>query len=257
MGIDVPSDAPTRIEVLPAVAFDPLDAQSALDLILSASRNTFRYVVTPNVDHIVRLHADASIVSYYQSAWLSLNDSRALQLLLSLIGVPVPVARGSDLASMLLTTIDRSGARIAVVGCDPCVITELKSKHSRLTILHKNPPMGFYNDEALVSECVDFVRHAEPDFTFFAVGSPQQEMVAYRCLLDRRCQGIGLCIGAALLMHVGQEKRAPALLRATGFEWLFRFAKDPTRLWQRYLVRNPAILLLVAKEGWHRLWRQR
>jgi N-acetylglucosaminyldiphosphoundecaprenol N-acetyl-beta-D-mannosaminyltransferase len=31
-------------------------------------------------------------------------------------------------------------------------------------------------------------------------------------------------------------------MRQSGFEWLFRLAAEPRRLWRRYLVNNPAFI---------------
>jgi N-acetylglucosaminyldiphosphoundecaprenol N-acetyl-beta-D-mannosaminyltransferase len=39
--------------------------------------------------------------------------------------------------------------------------------------------------------------------------------------------------------------RAPAMLRSAGMEWLYRLAKEPGRLFKRYVLGNPAFLLKV------------
>lgn len=66
-----------------------------------------------------------------------------------------------------------------------------------------------------------------------ATGVPHQQ---------RFCHEFGACTRARLLMTAGglygymagQETRAPARLRAAGFEWAWRLAQDPRRLAGRY-----------------------
>src|SRR5579863_8937494 len=62
----------------------------------------FRYVVTPNADHITRLARSPELRDIYNRAWLCLNDSRVVQLLMRAGGIELPVIRGSDIAAELL-----------------------------------------------------------------------------------------------------------------------------------------------------------
>src|SRR5690606_14921788 len=126
-----------------------------------APREAFRYVVTPNVDHIVRLNSNTQLKPLYDSAWMSVNDSRLLQMLMRLLGVRLPLARGSDLVSHLLPSIAQSKASVAIVGSDATVIAGLQASYPNLAIHHHNPAMGFYKNPALISDCIDFVRAAQ------------------------------------------------------------------------------------------------
>ncbi len=55
-------------------------------------------------------------------------------------------------------------------------------------------------------------------------------------------------VGAAFDYLAGTKPAAPTLLRHAGFEWLFRLAVEPRRLWRRYLFGNSTFLWLVARE---------
>ena len=46
-------------------------------------------------------------------------------------------------------------------------------------------------------------------------------------------------VGAAFDFHAGLMPQAPALDAARGLEWIYRLAKEPRRLWKRYLRYNP------------------
>jgi exopolysaccharide biosynthesis WecB/TagA/CpsF family protein len=102
--------------------------------------------------------------------------------------------------------------------------------------------MGFIMKLEAVEDCLSFIERQSPfRFCFLAVGSPQQEMLA--ALLRQRgiARGLALCIGASLNFLTGRERRAPLWMQRLSLEWLYRLARDPRRLWVRYLVRGPRI----------------
>jgi N-acetylglucosaminyldiphosphoundecaprenol N-acetyl-beta-D-mannosaminyltransferase len=55
-------------------------------------------------------------------------------------------------------------------------------------------------------------------------------------------------VGAAFDFHAGLVRRAPAWMRRTGLEWLYRLACEPRRLWRRYLVTNSVFIVHLAAE---------
>lgn len=57
-----------------------------------------------------------------------------------------------------------------------------------------------------------------------------------------------LGIGAGLDFWAGTAQRAPEWVSAAGLEWLYRLAREPRRLWRRYLVRDPAFLWILLRE---------
>ena len=74
-----------------------------------------------------------------------------------------------------------------------------------------------------------------------AVGAPQQELLAHEMRASGRVRGTGLCIGAGIDFLVGAQSRAPRLVQRAHLEWAWRLAREPRRLWRRYLVDGPAI----------------
>ena len=207
----------------------------------------FRYVVTPNADHILRIVERTGLRAIYNGAWLCLNDSRVLQLLLRLGGIELPVVRGSDLAVELLSSQWIHGKRLIVIGGDERVSRWLYSLSGPDAIFHYNPPMGFIESKDAVDEIVDFIGCHLPAVVFLAVGSPNQEIVADACVRRALRGGIAFCIGAGILMAAGIERRAPPAFRFAGLEWLYRLAGDPRRLAGRYF-RDVRILRIVARE---------
>ena len=53
-------------------------------------------------------------------------------------------------------------------------------------------------------------------------------------------------VGAAFDFHAGLVPQAPAWMRRAGLEWLFRFCKEPRRLWKRYFKIVPSFIVRAA-----------
>ncbi len=66
--------------------------------------------------------------------------------------------------------------------------------------------------------------------------------------LDSINVSVALSLGATLDYYSGKKKRAPEWIRKVGFEWFFRLAKEPLRLWERYLIGNCYFIFLTVKQ---------
>jgi N-acetylglucosaminyldiphosphoundecaprenol N-acetyl-beta-D-mannosaminyltransferase len=223
------------------------DAMRLIESVDLSAANEFLYVVTPNADHIMRMAERPALRAIYDKAWLCLNDSRVVQLLLRAGGLELPVVRGSDLAAELLGSQWIRGKRVVVIGGDERVSRWLNSLAGPDIAFHYNPPMGFIQSRDEIDRVVEFIEQCLPAVVFLAVGSPNQEIVADACLRRGLRGGIAFCVGAGILMAAGIERRAPAAFRFAGLEWLYRLARDPKRLAGRYL-RDVRILRIVARE---------
>ena len=71
-------------------------------------------------------------------------------------------------------------------------------------------------------------------------------MAEMRPLLDA---SMLIGVGAAFDFHAGVKKQAPRFIQRSGFEWLFRLASEPRRLFARYAVVVPSFLGLVALQA--------
>lgn len=60
--------------------------------------------------------------------------------------------------------------------------------------------------------------------------------------------GAAISVGAALDTQAGLRQRAPKWTHRIGLEWLYRLAREPRRLWRRYLIGNTEFIWLVACE---------
>jgi exopolysaccharide biosynthesis WecB/TagA/CpsF family protein len=218
---------------------DLLSIQQCIRYIIEYEYREFGYIVTPNVDHIIRLNKNPLLVDVYNSALFSLCDSRIVKILAMFCSVKIPeVITGSDLTRILFDEIIAQEDRITIIGSDVSSIEKLKKKYSLRYICHYCPPMGFYKDDVEITKCIEFVQDHPSRFVFFAVGSPQQEVLAYKIYQNGESTGLGFCIGASINFLTGSETRAPKFVQMLALEWLFRLIQNPKRLWKRYLVEN-------------------
>lgn len=236
------------------IAFDPLDMAAAEAWLAARPADApFAFVVTPNVDHVVKLDAappDAEIRAAYHAAALRLCDSRIVARLARMRGVDLPVVPGSDLTAHLVTRIAQPRDRICLVGGDAAMLADLCTLRPDLDIVQHIPPMGMLRKPDAMAEAEAFVREAQARFTLLAVAMPQQEILALRVAEAGGAVGVGLCVGASLDFLTGRKTRAPLWMRKASLEWLHRLLSEPGRLWRRYLVEGPRIFLLTMR--WRR-----
>lgn len=216
---------------------------------------SFSFVVTPNVDHVVMLHEHEnedirkSFTDAYRTAALRLCDSRILQLLAKSRGIELEVVTGSDLTAHLFTQGCLDGRRIAVIGGDTSLVEELRNRYPAIEITQHQPPMGIINDPAACAQVVEFASQSLCDYIFFAIGAPQSELIAHRCLTSGTARGVALCIGASIEFLLGRKARAPRWMQHAKLEWAFRLLSEPRRLWRRYLVVGPRVFRLALNRS--------
>lgn len=203
--------------------------------VLRRMTHPFSYIVTPNVDHVVRLQHDPALQQAYAQASERVCDSRILAPLLASLGASVPeVIPGSDLTLCLLEEADRRLLTVALVGGSRQEAAWLADRYPGLRLLHHDPPMGFIDRPHEVQACLDFLYTHPAHLVLLAVGCPRQELLASR-IDPVRCSGVGLCIGASVRFAVGTLRRAPGWMQQARLEWLYRLLSEPRRLASRYL----------------------
>ncbi|MEM7728541.1 MAG: WecB/TagA/CpsF family glycosyltransferase [Pseudomonadota bacterium] len=239
---------PRHYDFIGAV-FDPLTPLQTLQRAKWMTMgHAFRYVVTPNVDHLVRLSREPEVYRpLYDSSWLSVCDSRILEAMAKMSGLPLSVVPGSDLTQQLFDNVITADDPITVIGADEEIVRIVKERYGLDRVHHYEPPMGLRHKPDEIAACARFIAEHPARYVFICVGSPQQEMIAKACVERGDCVGLGLCVGASLDFIGGRVARAPKWMQRIRMEWLHRLLSEPRRLWKRYLVEGPAIFWLWAK----------
>jgi N-acetylglucosaminyldiphosphoundecaprenol N-acetyl-beta-D-mannosaminyltransferase len=231
--------------------FDPIGSQEAPRAIAARAQRLapFAYVGTPNVDHLVRLDRRPELRRLYADAWLTLCDSRILELFASLSNVSLPAAPGADIVERLFTDHIAVDDTVLVVGASAAIVRALRERFGLTDLRWFDAPSGLKDDPGARAQCAAFIRANPAPWIFLAVGSPQQEMIAHDVAQAGDAVGVAVCCGASLAFLAGEVTRAPEWMRTSRLEWLHRLISEPGRMWRRYLVDGPRIL------GLWRRWR--
>jgi len=241
--------------VLFDLRFQATTLAGAVEVVMKASRERRTgLVVTPNVDHIVVMQSDMLMKHIYSSAMAVFADGMPIVWLSRFTGDPPLPERvtGADLLPAVCEAAARFGDTVFLLGGNPGVAA---AASNRLCALYPDlriagyycPPFGFDNDESETARTISMINESNADILCIGVGTPKQEKWAYRNL-NRFKVGPILCIGASLDFAAGTVRRSPEWLQRAGLEWCWRLAREPHRLWRRYLVRGPRFLKLATRE---------
>jgi len=210
-------------------------------------------VLTPNVDHVVMVEHDDRFRCAYQAADLSLADGMPVLWAARLLGAPLPEKiSGSDLVLPLMERAEAEGWRVYILGGATGVAVKaaerLATRFPRIVIAGTDAPrIDMDAPAASRADVVARVRASKADLVLVALGAPKQEQWIAEAAPDLR-PAVLLGVGAAVDFVAGTARRAPPWMSASGLEWLYRLAREPGRLWKRYLLRDPEFLLIVLRD---------
>jgi N-acetylglucosaminyldiphosphoundecaprenol N-acetyl-beta-D-mannosaminyltransferase len=156
---------------------------------------------------------------------------------------------GTDLMNAFFARTKSMDISHFFLGDTEDTLRRLKSKLERtytgLTIAGTcSPPFRSLTSEE-DDAIVDVVNQARPDVLWVALGLPKQErwIFEHRHRLD---VPLVLGVGAAFKFLAGTVRRAPGYVGHLGFEWLWRFAHEPRRLWRRVMIDAPQFVGLAS-----------
>lgn len=221
-----------------------------IDELLKNKRKS--YIVTPNVDHIVKLEEDSEFRLVYDKADLVLTDGMPLIWISKLIKTPiVEKVSGADLLPEVCKMANERNYSVFFLGAAPGVAEKaaniLRNKYEDLNICgYYSPKLGFENDKDEVNNIIGMINKEKPDILALALGTPKQEKFIYK-YKDELDVGITLNIGAAIDFLAGNVKRAPKWMQNSGLEWLYRLYKEPKRMFKRYIIDDMKIIRIIFK----------
>jgi N-acetylglucosaminyldiphosphoundecaprenol N-acetyl-beta-D-mannosaminyltransferase len=98
-------------------------------------------------------------------------------------------------------------------------------------------------EDAIVAE----INRSRADVVWVGIGVPKQEkwMARMRGRLDAP---VLVGVGAAFDFLAGLVPQAPPWMQRMGLEWSYRLAREPRRLWKRYLRYNPRFVYRIAAQ---------
>lgn len=239
-GATAPVAEHPRVE-LEGVTVDDIGFDAAVDALIDWARDgSGGYMVTTNVDYLVRAHRDPAFRRLLDGARLRVPDGMGVVYGARLAGRAL---RGTVTGRLLPQAVARrpDAPPIALMGGLPGAgepaVRRLESDGAKVA-LHVSPPMGFEIGGADDMAAVEQLRNARPGIVFVGLGSPKQDrwMAAHAADLP----GVAMVgIGAGIDVLGGMQPEAPAWMTRVGVEWAYRLFHDPRRLARRYLWDDP------------------
>ena len=212
-------------------------------------------LVTPNVDHLVKLQKDKDFYEVYRKADWVVCDSNIVCRASKLLKKPLPEAipGSSFFTDYYMYHKDDPDCRIFLLGAAEGIaekaMRNINSKVGRdIVVGAHSPSFGFEKNE---SECQDLVRMVNGSgatVLLVGVGAPKQEkwIMKYKDMMP----GVKLfmALGATIDFEAETLKRAPEAWRKLGLEWLYRFLKEPKRLFKRYFIDDMKFFWYFGKQ---------
>lgn len=204
--------------------------------------DTPHHIVTINPEFVVEAQKNAVFRDALKNSNLALCDGTGVQLAARwLCGARLERIPGVDFMVDLCELAEHKAASVFFLGG--------RNGTAKITaeVLQKRFPqlniVGW-------SENIDTSTYRNTDILFVALGAPKQELwiARYKETLQARDVKIAMGVGGAFDLLSGKIKRAPQWLRELGFEWLWRFAREPWRL-RRMLIAVALFPLCVLISG--------
>lgn len=213
-----------------------------------------RFVVTPNLNHLVLYQEDAAFREAYGKASLVLPDGRYVILISKILRRPLnePV-NGSDLVPALMSRSQvRGRLSVFLLGAMPGIAevaaekVETRWKHVRVVGTY-SPPYGFENDPSENRRIVDRINDVTPDLLVVGITPPRQEIWLSKHAAELHAS-VSICAGATIDFLAEAKPRAPLWMQRFGLEWVFRALSEPRRLIPRYFSDGKSAVRLLYRE---------
>lgn len=245
------------------IAIDALDMRGAVDVItrwLQADERRCRYVVTPNVDHVVKLDTNLPFRMAYNGAAMVLADGRPVVMAAKIFGETLSVTvPGSDLVPAIFDRFQSDSLdelTVFLLGAAPGVADraaeQMQVEWPRVKVVGTlSPSFGFEHNDVECEQICRMVASSGADLLVIGLGAPKQELWVHKHANHLPVK-VALCVGATIDFLAGEKPRAPIWMRKFGVEWLHRMASEPRRLAGRYFKDALVFPQILLKEWWAR-----
>lgn len=189
--------------------------------------------------------------NFLQSAEITHCDSTGILKALEFMGLKLPIEyRASYTALMpaLLEHCNKQGFSIFLLGSKPeCLEAAIDQLNSEYPNIRVEGHHGYFDIEDLDQNeaVIQKINRAKPNLLVVGMGMPRQENWI-RLHRSRLNVNVIMAGGAVIDRLAGIVSDCPTFLSEWGLEWLYRLCREPKRLAVRYLLGNPAFVLLLA-----------
>lgn len=223
------------------------EAVDCVGRVIASRRKTL--CVAMNPEKLYRAQRDAALRSLLRSADIGICDGVGVALAARLLyGRRLTRCTGVDLFQNLVAAAATRGWKVFLLGASPesneTASRRLVEQHPGLRIVGRQD--GYFGE---VGPVIEQINASGADMLFVAMGSPRQEfwITEHRAALD---VPFFMGVGGTLDVISGAARRAPAICRRTGTEFLYRLLSDPRRVRRQWVL--PAFAAGVIREALRR-----
>lgn len=212
-------------------------------------------LITPNLDHLIKLQKDKDFYDCYQKAEWVVCDSNILRLFSKLFKNPFieAIPGSSFFTSYYMYHKDDADCKIFLLGAKEGVAAKAKERINtkigrKIVVGAYSPSFGFEKKEEECKEIVDVINKSGANVVLVGVGAPKQEkwIMKWKHLMPG--VKVWMALGATIDFEAGNVKRAPKIFQKFAMEWLYRFLMEPKRLFKRYFVDDMKFFWYFGKQ---------
>ncbi len=113
-----------------------------------------------------------------------------------------------------------------------------------------SPPFAEKFSDTENEKIIQLINQVKPDILWVSLTAPKQDFWIQEHL-HRLDVKVAIGVGGAFEVAAGLIDRAPVFMQKNGLEWLYRFYKEPGRLFKRYFIEAPAFfpIIILQKIG--------
>jgi N-acetylglucosaminyldiphosphoundecaprenol N-acetyl-beta-D-mannosaminyltransferase len=245
--------APRTVNVL-EVPIAVVDYERVLEWIEAAVQAQHRgYICVCNVHTVTAAREDGELRAALLGSQLNVPDGQPLVWAMNALGESLrDRVYGPELMLRACARAAQNGQRLYLYGgrnqgALVQLALNLRQRFPGIKIVggYSPPfrPLAEQEREDVIAE----INRSEADVVWVGIGVPKQEkfMAQMRPRLEAP---VLIGVGAAFDFHAGLVPQAPERLQEAGLEWAYRLAREPRRLWRRYLRYNPRFVVAFGAQ---------
>ena len=211
-----------------------------------------RQVIVTGFHGLLEAHKNPGIRSILNGAELWVPDGIAPIWVARLYGHRnVERAPGAEIMREFFRRANHKGYSSYFYGDTDATLAVLKTTLARDFPGHRvvgafSPPFRTLSPQE-DQKIIDRIKAARPDVLWVGLGMPKQDIWIYE-RLHRLNVPVAIGVGAAFAFSAGTVQRCPEWIGSMGFEWVYRFLREPKKLWRRDILDGPQFLFRVGLE---------